>query len=86
MMGYLQCFDTVGWVPGRVSGNLFMKNDFLEFFNIHWLHFTDGMNKFVTLWCGGGGVNIFSSRPCSDTVCLASGLQKLDQLSLNDLF
>jgi len=27
-MGYLQCFDTVGWVPGRVSGDLFLKNDF----------------------------------------------------------
>ena len=45
-----------------------------------------GKGAVKQLWCGGGGVNIFSSRRCSDTVCLASGLKKLDQLSLNDLF
>jgi len=29
-----------------------LKNDFFEFFKVHWIHFTGDMNKFVSFWCG----------------------------------
>jgi len=35
----------------NTQDDLLLKNDFVEFSKVHWLHFTGEVVKYVTLWC-----------------------------------
>jgi len=41
-------FETCPIAAANAEDDLLLKNDFMNFFKVHWVHFTGEMDKFVT--------------------------------------